>query len=93
MRCRDCSRIRRLARQGCRFREAFNSNDVVLSETRLTCRDAAGRDIAVEGDRWQRRLSPDGLPVWIVTQVPAGVALRDYGTRPALPMGRRFRRH
>ena len=53
-----------------------HSNDVVLSETRLTCHDAAGRDITVEGDRWQRRLSPEGLPVWIVTQVPATVGLK-----------------
>jgi hypothetical protein len=53
-----------------------HSNDVVLSEARLTCRDAAGRDISVEGDRWQRRLSPEGLPVWIMPEVPAAVALK-----------------
>ncbi len=54
----------------------IHSNDVVLSETRLTCRDAAGRDTAVDGDNWQRHLSPVGLPIWIVPQVPAAVALK-----------------
>jgi hypothetical protein len=54
----------------------IHSNDVVLSEVRLTCRDAAGRDILVEGDRWQRRLSPEGLPVWVAPQVPSAVALK-----------------
>ncbi|HEY2251360.1 MAG TPA: hypothetical protein VGH74_09880, partial [Planctomycetaceae bacterium] len=53
-----------------------NSNDVVLGETRLTCRDAAGRDIAVEGNLWQRLLSPEGLPVWIVARAPNSVPLR-----------------
>src|SRR5262249_40374600 len=38
------------------------SNDVVFSSTRFSCRDASGRDAVVEGEGWQRQLAPDGSP-------------------------------
>jgi hypothetical protein len=52
------------------------SNDVVFSSTRLSCRDAAGRQAVVEGEGWTRQLAPDGLPVWVLAQSRALVPIR-----------------
>jgi hypothetical protein len=52
------------------------SNDVVFSSTRFSCRDAAGRDVVVEGDAWLRQLAPDGLPVWTMPRATGQVPIR-----------------
>jgi hypothetical protein len=60
------------------------SNDVVFSSTRFSCRDAGGRDAFVEGDGWQRQLAPDGSPVWVLPEARAQVSVRlaHLGTAP-----------
>lgn len=52
------------------------SNDVSFASTRLSCRDAAGRDVVVEGEGWLRQLAPDGQPVWVLSQAPENVSVR-----------------
>lgn len=52
------------------------SNDVALTATRFSCRDAAGRDVVVEGEGWLRQLAPDGQPVWVLSQAPEHVSVR-----------------
>jgi len=54
----------------------IQSNDVVFSSTRFLCRDAAGRDVVVDGEGWLRQLAPDGLPVWVLSQATAKVPVR-----------------
>ncbi|MBI3866886.1 MAG: hypothetical protein HY290_33820 [Planctomycetia bacterium] len=53
----------------------MQSNDVPFSETRLTCRDAAGREATVDGSGWQLRLAAEGLPVWTIGSGPASAEL------------------
>src|SRR5262249_16378643 len=52
------------------------SNDVVFSSTRFSCRDAGGRDAVVEGEGWQRQLAPDGSPVWVLPEARSQVSVR-----------------
>lgn len=51
-------------------------HDVVFSATRFSCRDAAGRDVAVEGEGWLRQLSPEGLPEWVLSQACRQVTIK-----------------
>jgi hypothetical protein len=52
------------------------SLDAVLSSTRFSCRDAAGRDAFVEGEGWTRQLAPDGEPVWMLGQPASAVPIK-----------------
>ncbi|MGE5193899.1 MAG: hypothetical protein ACM3U2_15505 [Deltaproteobacteria bacterium] len=54
----------------------LQSNDVVFSSTRFSCHDASGRDAVVEGEGWVRQLDADGLPVWVLPEARAQVAVR-----------------
>jgi hypothetical protein len=54
----------------------LQSNDVVYSSTRFSCRDASGRDANVEGEGWARQLDADGRPVWVLPEARAQVAVR-----------------
>ncbi len=54
----------------------LQSNDVVYSSTRFSCRDASGRDAIVEGEGWTRQLDADGRPVWVLPEARAQVAVR-----------------
>jgi len=62
----------------------LHSQDVVYSEARFSCRDAAGREPALNSESWTRRLAPDGSPIWTSSQVPlvALVAINSAGGFP-----------
>jgi hypothetical protein len=64
----------------------LQSNDVVYSSTRFSCRDASGRDVLVEGDGWARQLDADGLPVWVLGEARAQVAVQ-VAHRAGAPLG------
>jgi hypothetical protein len=51
------------------------SLDARISETRLVCRDAAAREAEVDDPGWQRRLTPDGTPMWTIAAGPRAVQL------------------
>lgn len=54
----------------------MQSHDAKLSSTRFSCRDAAGRELVVEGEGWIRQLAPEGSPVWMMPQVPGAVSIK-----------------